>query len=299
MPSNDNQGAIILAAYGAAAPEALRDVLNVKQKIEQAFPDFPIVISFGSRTIRRIWHKRRNDENWLGDNPEVPADLLEVKGPLAAAADLEDLGVKSIAIQSLHIYAGEEYLNLKTMVQSLKGMWTIRPAGRPFPQLALGRPALGEPGNVRDYNQDIAEAASVLKTEVRSLCRDDAAMLYMGHGNRYFSTGVYLELQEELRRQNPEAIVFVASLEGFPPLEMVMEQLRRQGINRVFLTPLLLSVGSHAQKDMAGNHEGSWKNILERNGFEVECLVRGLGRMDSWAELYAQRLSDAMEDQFI
>ncbi|MFH1135023.1 MAG: sirohydrochlorin cobaltochelatase [Pseudomonadota bacterium] len=297
-PADLSKMAVVLAAYGAANLEALDDILNVKKKIEAAFPGVPVKIGFGSRTVRRAWWKRRDDPAWALEHPEVPRDILDVKGPLATAADLEDQGFQPVVFQSLHIYAGEEYFNLKALVQALEGVRTVKPAGRPFPRLALGRPALGEPGAARDYRADLAEAADILAPEIEALPRDGtAALLYMWHGNRYFPTGIFQELEDLLRRRHPGAPIFLASLEGFPPLESTLAELRRQGIKRVVLAPLLLSVGSHARRDMAGDREGSWKSILLKNGFEVECLVRGLGRVDAWAEMYVRRLRDALADR--
>ena len=77
--------------------------------MEQANPGIPVRLAFTSSIIRSIWHERRDDAAWIRGNPGVPAEVLSVKTPLATIADLQNEGFRDITVQSLHVFAGEEF----------------------------------------------------------------------------------------------------------------------------------------------------------------------------------------------
>ena len=37
---------------------------------------------------------------------------------------------------------------------------------------------------------------------------------------------------------------------------------------------------------MAGDEEGYWKNAFEQEGFEVECVLKGLGQYESVQKMF-------------
>ena len=53
--------------------------------------------------------------------------------------------------------------------------------------------------------------------------------------------------------------------------------------------PFMLVAGDHAKNDMAGDDEASWKNRLEREGFETEVILKGLGESPEFLELYRKK----------
>lgn len=288
--------AIVLAAFGTTVPTALTSILNLKGKIETAFPDTPVTLAFTSEIIRAKWAKRAEDTVWRRQHPEIPDTLYSVKNTLATIANLQDRGYRRIAVQSMHIFAGEEFENLKSEVAALAAITTLRDRDKPFQSIVLGRPALGMPGDRHAYGKDIAFAASVLGPDITLARKNSSALVYMGHGNEVFSTGVYMELEAALRDSAPGVPVFVGVVEGFPPIERVITGLTHAGVKAVTLLPLMVVAGDHATNDMAGDEADSWKKRFEAAGILVTPVLRGLGEVDAWADIYVQHLKDAMAD---
>ena len=288
--------AVVLAAFGVSRIEGLEGIMNVKKRVEAAFPDTPVELAFTSGMIRSVWRRRRHNPEWLAAHPAIPPEVLEIKGPLAAIAGLQDEGYRQIAVQSLHVYAGEEYVNLKAHVDALRSIRTVKPKQRPFDKLVLGRPALGVPGSVHRPEDDLSEAAAAMREDVEKAREDGSALVYLGHGNRNFDLQVYVEFEEALHETYPETPVFLGLVEGRPSATDVVEHLRRTGVKKVSLVPFLLVPGGHAIEDMAGDGDRSWKVIMEQSGFEVDCVLRGLGELDAWADIYVRHLREAMDE---
>lgn len=288
--------AIVLAVFGTSKPEAVKSILNLKSKMEQAFPQTTLKIAFTSNIIRGIWQKRDNDPKWKQAHPEIPAMLYRIKNPLATIADLQSQGYRSIAVQSTHIFAGEEYENLQSEVKALASIKTLRDRDIPFKKIFLGRPALGAPSDRHPYHQDVARAAEVLEPDVALAKKNKSALVYMGHGNEIFSTGAYIELEAVLREAHPDVPIFIGAVEGFPGPERVLAGLKHAGVKKITMIPLMVVAGDHAVNDMAGDEPDSWKNLMKAAGITVLPVLRGLGEVDAWNDIYIQHLKEAMED---
>ncbi len=287
------QQAIVLAAFGTSYPQALDSILNIKTRIEKANPNTPVKLAFTSDIIRKKWHKRQNDTAWLKANPTVPQEVLFVKNPLATIADLQNAGYKDITVQSLHVFAGEEFDDLKNTMIGLRSIRTIKAKSIPFKKLGLGRPALGMPGDVYPYTEDIKTAAKILKADVEHAKKTGAALVYMGHGNSYYSTSAYAEIQREMQRMY-DYPVFISCVEGFPDFDDLLIGLKTSGTKKVLLKPFMVVAGDHASNDMAGDEDDSWKVMLTKAGYSVTTELRGLGSVDVWADIYVRHLKDAM-----
>ena len=59
----------------------------------------------------------------------------------------------------------------------------------------------------------------------------------------------------------------------------------------------MIVAGDHANNDMAGEDEDSWKSIFERAGYQVECNLLGLGALPGIQSLLVQHARTAMEKQ--
>ena len=284
--------AIVLAAFGTSYPDALQSILNIQARIEKANPNIPVKLAFTSSIIRDIWQERQKDADWQKDNPSVPREILSVKNPLATIADLQNDGYTDIAVQSLHAYAGEEFADLKQLMIGLRSICTVKAKSIPFKRLRLGRPALGLPGDVYPYTDDIAVAVSALKTDVEQARKKNATLVYMGHGNDFYSTGIYAEFQRELQKAYKYPI-FIACVEGFPNFDDLLTVLKQSDKKNVLMKPLMIVAGDHASNDMAGDEDDSWKVMLTKAGFKVTTEMRGLGMLNTWADIYVKHLKEA------
>ncbi|WP_319468119.1 sirohydrochlorin cobaltochelatase [uncultured Pseudodesulfovibrio sp.] len=285
--------AIVLAAFGTSYPEALKSILNIKTRVEKANPGTPVKLAFTSSIIRNIWQERQGDAAWQKANAGVPKDVLYVKSPLATVADLQNSGYKNIAVQSLHVFAGEEFSDLTNMMIGLRSIRALKAKSVPFKQMRLGRPALGMPGDVYPYTDDITVAVKALKADVDEAKKMNAALVYMGHGNDFFSTGIYAEFQSEMQKAYKHP-VFVACVEGYPSFDDMLPGLKLAGKKNILLKPFMIVAGDHASNDMAGDEDDAWKVMLTKAGYKVKTDLRGLGMVDAWADIYVKHLKDAL-----
>ncbi len=291
----EHKNAIVLAMFGTSVESALQGLLTIREKMVEKYPETPVRIAFTSNIIRRKWQRRANDPVYLKAHPEIPSDILHVKTPLATIADLQDQGYDTIVLQPTHIAMGEEYLDLETYVDGLMRMGTVKKAKyKPFYKVVLGRPALGTYGTDHPYADDISTAARALAPDAALAVKEQAALVYMGHGNQHFpSAGSYLELADRMRLLYPDVVTVIGNVEGFPSLEDVMDTLKLHGVEKVILKPCMVVAGDHALNDMAGTEDGSWKTILGKNGFTVLPVKRGLGEQAEFAEIFVRHAADA------
>ena len=294
--NSEEKKAIVIASFGTSYPEALVSITSIYEQVKEAFPDFRVKMAFTSNIIRNIWQKRVKDHNFLKDHPGLPQEILHIKSPLATISDLQDQGYRTIIVQPTHIYAGEEYMDLISCVNALNSITTIKPKYRPFKRLILGRPLLGKWGSNHDYHRDIEAVAEALKDHISKAKSMEAALVYMGHGNEFFSTGAYVEFQEIMRKKYPDVPIFVGTVEGFPSLEDVLFGLTHMKIKKVLLKPFMIVAGDHARNDMAGDEKDSWKSQITSRGIRVSTDLKGLGQEPGIVKIFIQHIKDAAKD---
>lgn len=291
--------AVVLAVFGTSHESGLPGILNIREQIQKKLPGIPVRLAFTSNIIRRIWQERRQDRTYAGQHPEVPEEILNVKGPLAAIADLQDEGYAYIIVQPTHISNGEEFADLAAYVQGLNTIKTVKKRNMPFKKILLGRPALGTHGIEHDYRQDIAQVAVIAAPDVEMARKAGRALVYFAHGNEHYSTGVYLEFEQVMRQQYPGLRIYVTMVEGFPDNTRLFAELTADKTKKVLLKPFMTVAGDHAKNDMAGPEPDSLKSQLEARGIDVAASLVGLGESDAFAAIFAQHIKDAMTDEGI
>lgn len=291
------KAAIVLALFGSTVQSGLRGIYGVEAALRQAFPATSISLAFTSNQVRGIWQERAKSSEYRFLHPEIRDSILQIQGPLAAIANLQDRGYRDIVVQPGHIVAAEEYHDLASYVRNLALIRTMKPRWQPFKRLVLAKPALGAYNPRHSYSADILTAAEALIADVNLAREREAILVYMGHGNLYFPAGgLYLECAARMRSLAPDTPTFIGTVEGFPGIDEVLVELRRQPCKRVLLKPFLLCAGDHAHRDMAGDAPDSWKSILTREGFTVEAIARGLGEEPEFAALFARHTASAAAD---
>ncbi|MEA1967797.1 MAG: sirohydrochlorin cobaltochelatase [Thermodesulfobacteriota bacterium] len=291
------KNAIILASFGTTVPEAVKAITNIQERVEKDFPDTEVRLTFTSNIIRSVWKKRQTQaDQWIKKG--IPEKVLYVKGIIATFGDLQEAGYKNIVVQPTHVFHMEQYQDLKSYVDAMKSIKTIKSKWSPFDTIALGRPALGTIGSHYDYHEDLARAVKIFSKDTKLAKKKNAVLVYMGHGNEHWSTGIYAELQKEMRKAYPGVMTFVGSVEGYPSLEDVAAGLNHLSLKnkRVLVKPLMIVAGDHATNDMAGSEEDSWKSVFEKNGFKVFPVLKGLGSDNDFADIFVDHIRDAAKD---
>lgn len=287
--------AIVLASFGTTVPEAVGSILNIKKRVEQAFPATPVKMTFTSSIIRSVWRKRQADaQTWLDQG--IPEEVLYVKNIIATLGDLMESGYKDIIVQPTHMFYMEQSYDLEQYINALSGIRTMKAKWRPFGKLVMGRPALGRPGLPRDYHHDVERVVNILESDVNLARKEGAMLVYMGHGNAHWSTGIYAETAHQMRERYPDVVTCVGVVEGFPGIDQVSADLNRFKKGKIVLKPFMIVAGDHAMNDMASAEADSWKNILTQAGFEVMPVLQGLGANDAFADIFVTHIKDAAHD---
>jgi len=188
---------------------------------------------------------------------------IAVESEEEALARLRDEGFEEIIVVPTHIIPGHEY---EKVCAAARGC-------------AVAEPLLCCEDDLRWIAGILAEIA---EAERRPL-------LMMGHGTDHAADEIYARLRESLHGN-----VFLACIEGEHTLEKRMPQLEALPERALTLMPLMLVAGAHAQRDLGGDGEDSWKSILEARGFDVRVRLQGLGALGQTAQRFVEKAGRAM-----
>ena len=78
-----------------------------------------------------------------------------------------------------------------------------------------------------------------------------------------------------------------------------VDEYGKRGYKNVILRPLMVVAGDHANNDMAGDDDDSWKSQFEasKNFDSVKTQIAGLGEIDAIQQLYVAHTKAAMDAQ--
>ena len=235
----------------------------VEAELQAAFPEYEVRRAFTAQTVIDI----------LGER-----DTLDVDNVTEAMDRLVADGVKKVVIQPTHVMNGAEYDDV---------MAEIAPYADKFDAFAVGAPLLTS-------HEDYEAVIEALLADNEHAGSDEVALVYMGHGTHHFANATYSQLEMMMHAEGYEN-AFVGTVEGFPTLEVVQAQVAAYGAKKIVLMPLMVVAGDHANNDMAGDEEDSWKVILTEAGYEVECVLEGLGQNAGVRAVYVDHVKAAIE----
>lgn len=234
----------------------------VEDAMEKAFPDYSVRRGFTANTI--IEHIARRDGEII-DGVEEALDRAKANG------------VKNLLVQPTHLMNGWEYGDLVKELEGRQG---------DFETVKIGAPLLAT-------DEDFAKVAQAMVDATASLAQDGkTAVCYMGHGTEAASNGVYARMQKVLTGMG-HTNYFVGTVEAAPTAEDLVKLVKEGGYEKVILRPMMIVAGDHANNDMAGDGEDSWKSVFTAAGFEVQCEVKGLGELEAIQDLLAAHAKDA------
>ncbi len=264
-PSVSSDTAILVVSFGTSYNDS-RDITigAVEQAIADANPDYEVRRAF---TAQIIIDKLKERDDLEIDNVTEALDR--------AAAD----GIKKLVVQPTHLMNGLEYNDLLDELAEYSDV---------FESISVGRPLLTS-------NEDFTGVINAITGATSSYDDGETAIVFMGHGTEAASNEVYGIMQDKLWEQGFENY-YIGTVEAEPTLDDVIAALKEKGsYKKVVLEPLMVVAGDHANNDMAGDEEDSWKTALEAEGYEVECLLQGLGELDGIQQIYVEHTASAIE----
>ena len=284
--------AIVIASFGTTEPSAVGAITNIMDHVKEAYPGTEVRLTFTSNIIRSVWRKRQAEsEKWLSEG--IPKEVLYVKNVISTLGDLREEGYRNIIVQPTHMFYMEQSYDLEAYIDAIASIRTLKKTWQPFDQIVIGRPALGKPGGHPDFNEDVAIAIKTVAADMEMAKKEDALLVYMGHGNEHWPSSIYGVTQKAMRETYPDVKTYIGVVEGYPSLDDILSSLKHGGKKKVILKPFMIVAGDHAKNDMAGEEEDSWKSILSEEGFEVQTVLEGLGKNDAFAELFVAHIKDA------
>ena len=155
-----------------------------------------------------------------------------------------------------------------------------------FEQIAVGEPLLTS-------DEDFQAVAKAIVDATAEYDDGKTAIVFMGHGTEADSNGVYAQMQTVLKDMGASNY-FIGTVEATPSLDDVLKMVQEGDYTRVVLEPLMVVAGDHANNDMAGDEEDSWKSVFTAAGYEVEVVLRGLGEMEDIQKLYVAHAQAAI-----
>ena len=261
------------------------DIGGIEKALQTAYPDWSVRRAFTAQII--INHVQARDDEKI-DNMDQ------------ALQRAVDNGVKNLVVQPTHLMHGAEYDELTEAVESYKDK---------FESVTIAEPLLGEVGDsddaVNDDKKAVAEAitAEAVKTagydDLDAAEADGTAFVFMGHGTSHTAKISYSQMQSQMNDLGYDN-VFIGTVEGKPEdtaCEAVIEKIKEAGYKKVVLRPLMVVAGDHANNDMAGDDEDSWKSQFEASGAfdKIDTQIAGLGEISAIQDLYVAHTKAAMD----
>ena len=278
---------LLVVSFGTSYNDSrVEDIKGIEDALQEAFPDWSVRRAFTAQII--INHVQARDGEKI-DNMQQAMDR--------AAAN----GVKNLVVQPTHLMHGAEYDEMMDALEEYADQ---------FESISVAEPMLGEVGDdatvINDDKAEVAQAvtdAAVQDAGYESMAaaaEDGTAFVFLGHGTSHTAKVTYSQMQTQMDSLG-FANAFIGTVEGEPEdtsCEAVIERVKEAGYKKVILRPLMVVAGDHANNDMAGSEEDSWKSMFEATGAfdSVDAQIAGLGRIDAVKQLYVAHTQTAIDD---
>ncbi len=254
--------AILVVSFGTSFNETRKVTIDaIENTIAAAYPDAEFYRAWTSSFITRKIEKR---------------DGIHINSVAEAFAQMEADGITDVVVQPTHVINGIENDKMTAEAKSY--------ADR-FASVKVGTPLL-------TTKEDAILCAEVLHNEF-DFAGEDEAVLFMGHGSEHYANFVYPAMNfifKDLGYSN----FFLGTVEGYPELSSFIRELKERNPKKIYLSPFMIVAGDHANNDLAGEEEDSWKSILEAEGFNVEPKLIGLGEREAIRKLFVQHAKKAL-----
>ncbi len=275
---------LLVVSFGTSFNDSrVADIKSIEDALQEANPDWSVRRAFTAQII--INHIQARDGEKI-DNMEQALERAIANG------------VKQLVVQPTHLMHGAEYDEMCAAIDKVRDQ---------FDSVEIAEPMLGEVGNdatVINADKEAAAKAVVAAALEESgyestAAAKDAGVAYvlMGHGTAHVAKVTYSQMATQMAKLGYEN-VFVGTVEGEPEetsCEAVIEAVKNAGYTTVVLRPLMVVAGDHANNDMAGADDDSWKTMFEAAGFTVNCQISGLGRIADVQALYVAHTKAAID----
>ena len=277
---------LLVVSFGTSFNDSrAEDVKGIEDALAEAYPDWSVRRAFTAQII--INHVEARDDEVI-DNMQQALDRAV------------ENGVKNLVVQPTHLMHGAEYDEMTEAINGYKDK---------FESVAIAEPMLGEVGDdatvINDDKKAVAQAITDTACKEAGFDSMDAAaeagtaFVFMGHGTSHTANVTYDQMQTQMENLGLKN-AFIGTVEGKPEdtaCDKVIEKVKEAGYKNVVLRPLMVVAGDHANNDMAGDEEDSWKSqfVASGNFDKVDCQIEGLGRIEAVEKLYVEHTKAAID----
>ena len=283
---NIGENELLVVSFGTSFNDSrAKDIGGIEKALQAAYPDWSVRRAFTAQII--INHVQARDDEKIDNMDQALERAI-------------DNGVKNLVVQPTHLMHGAEYDELTEAVESYKDK---------FESVKIAEPLLGEVGTDETaVNEDKAEVAEAITSEAVKTAgfdsldaakEDGTAFVFMGHGTSHTAKISYSQMQTQMNDLGYDN-VFIGTVEGEPEdtsCEAVIGKLKAAGYKKVILRPLMVVAGDHANNDMAGDDDDSWKSQFEASGAfnSIDTQIAGLGGIDAIQQIYVAHTQAAID----
>ena len=275
---------LLVVSFGTSYNDSrVNDIKSIEDALQEAYPDWSVRRAFTAQII--INHIQARD----GEKIDNMTQALE-----RAVAN----GVKNLVVQPTHLMHGAEYDEMCAAIDEYRDQ---------FESVSIAEPLLGEVGSdasvINADKEAVAKAITAAAVEasgfdsLEAAKEAGAAFVLLGHGTAHVARVSYSQMSTQMQQLGYEN-VFIGTVEGEPEetaCESVIEEVRAAGYTTVILRPLMVVAGDHANNDMAGSDDDSWKPMFEDAGLTVDCQIAGLGGIADIQALYIAHTQAAID----
>ncbi len=256
--------AILAVSFGTSHADTREKTIDrIEEDIQKAYPDDKVYRAWTSKMIiKKIWNR----------------DGVKIFNVKEAMEQMKADGIKNVLVQPTHVINGIE----NDLMQE-----DVKAYADAFESISFGTPLLTtEEDNIR-VAKAVAEDLQPGK---------ENALVLMGHGTSHYANSVYAALDYRFKDMGYDNI-FLGTVEAYPSLVSLMKQVHAYHPKKVILAPFMIVAGDHAKNDLSSEEEDSWRSQFEKEGFQVECLLKGLGENETIRQIFIDHIEEARKGE--
>lgn len=242
---NEKTG-ILLVHYGTSNDKSRAQTIDkLNSRVAETFPDCAVVEAYSAPSVIKTLAKRGIKKLYISQ----------------ALDSLKALGCNKLVVQSTMLLDGVMTEMLRTEVVKVKN---------DFRAVSVVRPLLYSVDDCRTMIEMLTKSLLADK----SVATKKSQVVLVGHGSDSPANAMYSQIDYLLKAEGKSSW-HVGTIEGFPKIENVEQQLKNSKNKNVILVPLLYIAGNHQKEDI----DGVWKTQLQTKGYYVDVFGKGIGEM--------------------
>ncbi|NDO45671.1 sirohydrochlorin cobaltochelatase [Clostridium sp. MD294] len=258
--------AILVISFGTSYIHTMEKTIKViEEAVAHTYTDYKVYRAF---TSQFIINKLQEKEN------------IKINTIKEALEEIIKEGYTTVICQPTHIMPGIEYEKMINM---------IKPYEKSINNIIYGTPLLS---SSKDYDKVVK---AIIKEN--SYLQEKDILILVGHGTEHFADASYAALDYRFTANGYNNIL-VGTVEGYPNVETILEKLKTRYIHTIYITPFMIVAGDHANNDICGDGENTWKTKILSQGYSVKTILKGLGEYEEIRNIFIEHIKSAIENKF-